>query len=124
VTLYAVCLFLSSAGLILLAVMDLLNTRRAWADRHVVVIVLALALILFLVGRGLWRLENWARLFIVALHTLATLGLLLSMSQALLAPGRYSGQVITSWALCAAGVPLLFVAGIALWFTINGKHFY
>ena len=44
--------------------------------------------------------------------------------QALLAPGRYSGQVITSWALCAAGVPLLFVAGIALWFTINGKYFH
>jgi hypothetical protein len=107
-----------------MAVMDLLNTRRAWEDRHAVVIVSALALMLFLVSRGLWRLENWARLFIVSLHTLGALGLLFSMSQALVAPGRYSGQVVTSWALCAAGVPLLLVAGIAFWFTLNGKHFH
>ena len=44
VTLYALFLGLSSVGLAVMAVMDLLNTRRAWADRHAVVIVSALAL--------------------------------------------------------------------------------
>lgn len=125
VTLYAVCLGLSSAGLAFMAVMDLLHTRRAWADRHAVVIVLALALILFLVSRGLWRLENWARLFVIALNILATLGLLFSMYQALTAPAsRYGGQVITTWALCASVVPLLLIFWINFWFATHGKHFY
>ncbi len=120
VTLYALCLGLLSACLALMAVMDLLITKRDWADRHAVVIVSALALILFLISRGLWRLENWARLFVIVLNTLGTLGLLYSMYQALAAP---DSQVITYWALCASGVPLLLVAGIAFWFTMNGKHF-
>lgn len=124
VTLYALCLGLLSACLALMAAMDLLITRRAWADRHAVVIVSALALILFLISRGLWRLENWARLLVIVLNTLGTLGLLFSMYQALTAPASYYGsQVITAWALCTSGVPLVLVAGIAFWFTMNGQHF-
>jgi hypothetical protein len=123
VTLYALCLGLLNACLALMAVIAAI-TRRAWADRHAVVIVLALALILFLISRGLWRLENWARLLVIVLNTLGTLGLLFSIYQALTAPAsHYGSQVITAWSLCTSGVPLLLVAGITLWFTRNSKHF-
>jgi multisubunit Na+/H+ antiporter MnhG subunit len=124
VTAYALLLGLVGAILTLAASMSLVNTQKTWEDLGAAALVSLAAALCFLLARGLWELENWARTSAIVLHTLVALGTLFSMYQALTAPGdTYGGQVVTAQTICVSGIPLLIGAGIAFWFLSNGKYF-
>lgn len=122
VTIYAILLGIVGAVLVVLALMNLVSGSKTEGDWRPSVIVFSLAVLCFSLVRGLWLLENWARLAVIALHGLGVLSTLFSMYMALTAPSD-SSEVITSSTICVSGIPLALGACVAAWFILNGQHF-
>jgi hypothetical protein len=120
VTVYAVLLFAGTALLVAGGLPAfLLNRERISTAIAFLVGLWAAAGVIFVVARGLWKMEEWARISIIVLQSLAILG--------------SACAIVTSWAnLSAAVIPtsmLQAVAGLVIsayiiyWFATHGDLF-
>jgi hypothetical protein len=133
VTAYAVLLFVVAGLLALGAVLSVVFGVFGLSDESygalflpLAVVYIVIAGLYFLLGRGLWRLKNWARIIIIVLQSLGLLG---SLSQICRALSGSSFAFGTGTDLPVAIIIIGTVLGSALggyilyWFASNGEYF-
>jgi len=129
VTAYAVLLGIAAA---LIALGGIVGGISMMADRYgsvlvgfvTIVIASVIAVLYFLLARGLWLLRNWARIIVIVLQSLGILVSLLSMCGTLAASsGSYGYQSNPGAAICGAVVGLAIGGYIIYWFASHGEYF-
>jgi hypothetical protein len=91
----------------------------------ILVIGPVIAVLYFLVGRGLWLLQNWARIIVMVLQSLGILSNLVSARAVFILgfSGSYSSQADLVAGIIRAVVGLAVGGYILYWFGSHGEYF-
>lgn len=84
----------------------------------ILILYLVIAVLYFLLARGLWQMKNWARVVVIVLHSLAILASVCSISAL---PGSETSQGSTLVGTVAG----LIISGIIIyWFATHRQQFH
>jgi hypothetical protein len=130
VTAYAVLLFISAGlaalGGLIAGLSMMSDSAYQFMGLGIMVVILIVAGLYFLLGRGLWQLKNWARIIVMILQGLGLLGSLLSMCNALSLtsnPGFYGYQSDPTGSIIGGIVGLAIGGYILYWFAVHAEYF-
>ncbi|MBN1955977.1 MAG: hypothetical protein JW900_13135 [Anaerolineae bacterium] len=127
VTAYAVILAIAAGLMVvggLIGGIVMMSEEGGVLGLVVIVVALGIAVLYFLLARGLWRLKNWARVVIIVLQSLGIVsGLLQIIGLLSVSSSPYGSQVDPTGAICGGLVGLGLGAYIIYWFASHGEYF-